>query len=259
MAMSLDILHDRNIIALPKKEQGLAWLVQNGPVVADPPLPNWLLKALTDEERVLRVRRGVYVAPTNEGRLPSLPRVLSELADGGYITGYAAFGLHGLNDQEARQWWVVTPNRQSDIRYGQREVHFVSSPTQAALGQTVFVSIDGESVRVATPAQALVDEVRYAPFGIDYVALTRVVVRAVTAGRIRAGDVADILEKAPSSSVARRVGFLLELAGADGDLRLQAWANTHRAVTDADRFEVRNSRWHLALPQSPDDIRRAAR
>jgi Predicted transcriptional regulator len=257
--VDIQSLHENSIIALPQKEQGLVWLVQNGPLVANPPLPVPVLRSLTHDERILRLRKGLYLVPSAEGRLPRPAQTAGLVAPDGYISGQAALMLHGLTDQDIGRWFVVTARRQADIRYGYIVVHFVLSPAVHATGQWAELSVSGEPARVATVAQAIVDELRFSPFGLDYVAMTSMVRTAFELKRTTARELRAVLDRKPSVAVARRLGLVIELATGKRDATLQMAARSQRGVTRTHSDRIAEPAWRLVLPRSRNDILRASR
>jgi predicted transcriptional regulator of viral defense system len=256
-AMDLHNLHERQIIAVAKTEQAMAWLVANGPLVVDPPLPNWLMKSLERSRRVMRLRRGIYLVPKPDGRLPSLPRAMNMLDEDGYVTGHGALAAQGLNDQDVSRWWAVGSRRQSDIVYGLYRAHFVFSPEAAVGGERAMVSFEGEQVRMATATQALVDEARLMPFGFDWVETARVLSNAVAVDRTDEERVIRVLRKQPSLAATRRLGLLFELVRGEphkGLLELARRSDTISRVSDG---RVTDPPWRIGLPFGRDHIRRA--
>jgi Transcriptional regulatory protein, C terminal len=154
-------LHGRDLIAVDKTEQAMAWLISQGPVVEHPPLPAWITKKLVAARRIMRLRRDAYLVPDASGRLPSLPRAMNLLDPSCYVSGHGALAAQGLNDQDIAVWWSVGNRRQADISYGLFRAHFVVSPESAKHGEYHVVTSDGDRVKMATPAQALVDEAHH--------------------------------------------------------------------------------------------------
>lgn len=257
--MNLSILHDRRIIALDKTEQAMAWLVQNGPLVADPPLPLWVLKALVADRRILRLRRGLFLAPRDDGRLPSFPAAINSVEPAGYITGHGALVAHGLNDQDVSHWWSLATRRQSDIRYGRFRAHFTLSPERARTGQRTTVQVEGDNVTVATVAQAFVDELTFMPFGLDWVEIARVLRNAVEANRTNEREMLSLIRERPSVAVTRRAGLLFELVRGRPDPELLAAARANDDITRVVGSGVTDRTWRLTLPFPRERILRGLR
>jgi len=257
--MDLTNLHERNLIAVPQQEQALAWLIANGPLVERPPLPMTVLRNLVRQQRLVRLRRSAYRAPTAGGKLPSLPRTIALLDPEGYISGHGALSLHDLTDQDIVHWYSVSVRRQADIAYGQTSTHFVLSPARRRVASTRSIRVGGERVVVATPARAFVDEVELMPFGLDYPETARILRYAVDVRAATEDDLVAEIARTPSVAGARRLGFLLELATGHPNPRLRAIAQATPGMTRTSRDDVAEYPWRLYLPQSPRAILAASR
>jgi predicted transcriptional regulator of viral defense system len=255
--MLLDNLHERNLIAVPKMEQAMAWLVEHGPLLTDPPIPGWIMERLVESGRVMRLRRGVYLVPDQFGKLPSFARAISQLDPAGYITGHAALATQGLNDQDVPQWWAVGSHRQGDIVYGLYRGHFVLSPLSARLGKRHLVRVEGDRVSMATPTQALVDEARLMPFGFDWIETARVLRNAVETGQTDEDRALRALRAQPSLAATRRLGLLFEIVRGEPDERFVAAARRTLAPSVVMGSNHLDARWRVALPFDPLRIRRA--
>jgi len=240
----------------------MEWLVAHGPLVASPPLPSWALERLVKTERILRLRRGVYLAPTSDGLLPSIEATIGLLAPGGYITGYAALILHGLTDQDTNRYNVISDTRQGNARYGQRSIRLVWSRARAASAHTVHREFDEVSVRLATPAQAVFDCLSLpslAPYWRELVLVIRV---GLQSRRLRRKELTELVAKAKSPSVARRAGFLLQVAG--GSIDEQLWTLARRTHDQTDLLPdipalATSREWRLRLPVTELELKEAAR
>lgn len=257
--MDLTSLHDRNLIAVPQQEQALAWLIRNGPLVEEPQLPMTVLRALVAQERLLRLRRGAYLAPTADGRLPSMPRAMNLVDPEGYISGHGSLSLHELSDQDIVRWYSVTSRRQTDISYGPLSAHFVLSPARRRAASTTRMDVRGDQTILATPARAFIDEVELMPFGLDYPETTRILRYAVDTHAATEDVLIAELERTPSVAGARRLGLLLELATGQKNARLLEIAQASPGMTRTSDDAVPVFSWRLYLPQAPRDIVAASR
>jgi predicted transcriptional regulator of viral defense system len=247
---------------VPVLEQTMAWLVQHGPVIVNPPLPMWALNRLIRQERVVRLRRDVYLAPTKESRLPSIQAVAGLLSPGGYISYYGALILHGLTDQDANTWVVVSERRQARVRYGAKEIQFVFSPARASSGDVKVRDFDGYPVRVATAAQAVVDCLAYPQHAPSPRALMATFALGLQSGRVDLQGFTQLVVRRDSPSVARRAGLLLELAGARPDDRIRRIAlRTHdrTSLLRKGPAQASDSKWRLDLPASREQLVAATR
>ncbi len=257
--MDLDTLHERNLIAVPQQEQALAWLIQNGPLVEEPPLPMTVLRNLVSQQRLVRLRRGVYLAPTPEGRLPPLSRTIALLDPEGYISGHGALSLLDLTDQDIARWYSVSSRRQADISYGSLSAHFVLSPARRSQASTRDVLVRGDRVVLATPPRAFVDEVELMPFGLDYSETTRILRYAVDTRAATEDALVAELARTPSVAGARRLGLLLDLATGHKNARLLEIAQSSPGMTRTSGDDIPVYPWRLYLPQSPSGILAASR
>lgn len=256
--MNLDSLNETELIALPQVEQAMAWLVSNGPIVSDPPISNWILRSLVDARRIMRLRRSLYVVPSGDARLLGVGHTVNTLDPEGYVSGLAALALHNLTDQDVADWWSISPRRQSDIRYGRVRVHFVYSPVRARSGERTIVTQAGEQVTVATPAQAILDELRFMPERIDWLAIARMLSEALNQQATTPGELTTVLsrDRAPSTAVARRLGFLLEAVGASAPDSLFKISRRTHDVTAVVGAKATVDRWRLISPLSEHEIQR---
>ena len=256
--MSLDSLNETELIALPQVEQAMAWLVSNGPLITDPPIPNWILRRLVEARRVLRLRRSLYLVPSTEARLMGVGPTVNALDPEGYVSGLAALALHGLTDQDIADWWSISPRRQSDVRYGRIDVHFICSPDRARSGERVVVSQAGETITVATPSQAILDVLRFMPDRINWLAIARMLAEALAQRATTPTELTTMLlkDRAPSAAVARRLGFLLEAVGATAPDPLLAISRRTHDVTAIPGAKAHVERWRLISPVSEQDIQR---
>lgn len=255
-SMNLDNLHERHLIAVQKTEQAMAWMVEHGPLVVDPGLPTWITESLVDARRVMRLRRGVYLAPDAEGRLPSLPRAMSLLDPSGYVSGHGALAAQGLTDQDVAVWWAAGSRRQADIAYGLYRAHFVLSPQSARQGQRQVVAYEGDQISMATPSQALVDEARLMPFGFDWVETGRILRNAVDLAQTDEKQVLGLLAAQPSLAATRRLGVLFEIVRGEPDPRFLEAARRNLTVSRISGEEQMDPVWRITLPVDKKQIRR---
>lgn len=257
--MDISSLHESRLIAIPQKEQGMAWLVSHGPLVVNPPLPPQVLRALAAERRIVRLRKGLYLAPSAAGQLPSLPATINLADPDGYISGHGALMLHGLNDQDISRWYSISNRRQADITYGRLNVHFVYSPEQRRVARVTTVSHRGTRVTVATVAQAFIDEVTLMPYRLDYSETIRVLRNALQSRQTTERELVAVLKRRPSVAGARRLGFMLEAVLGRITPELLDLARRNEGTTAVGGATVAERKWRLMLPRSRDAIVRASR
>lgn len=253
---------DPVLVRQPVTEQAMQWLIESGPVIVRPPLPVWTLKRLVVSKRILRLRRDVYLAPRSDGKLLPPVAVAALLAPKSYLSFYGALSLHGLTDQDASTLAVVTPARQSSVRYGGRTIEFYASPRPVKRAKTTTKEFDGVSVRLATPAQAFVDSLEVRRLGGSIRELAKIL-RVGLAGRLMTVDeVTQLVGAVGSAAVARRLGLLLELADAEVPDHLREMSKRIHEPTLFDPHRAarfRDAVWNLQLPASREEILRSLR
>jgi predicted transcriptional regulator of viral defense system len=257
--MDLNSLYEHNLLALPQQEQALAWLIENGPLVDEPPLPMTVLRNLVKRQRLVRLRRGLYLAPTPAAQLPSFPRTINLVDPDGYISGHGALSLHDLTDQDVVRWYSVSTRRQADITYGPFSAHFVLSAVRRRAASTSEVTVRGDRIVVATPARAIVDEVELMPLGLDYAETARILRYAVDTRAATEDILVAEMECTPSIAGARRLGFLLDLATGHRNARLLEIAQSSPGMTRTSRDRVAEYLWRLYLPERRATILGASR
>lgn len=238
----------------------MEWLIDNGPLVAGPPLPSWALERLVKGERILRLRRDVYLAPTMQGRLPSIEAVVGMLAPTGYITAYAAMILHGLTDQDTNRCVVIGGPRQSNARYGHREIRFVWRPSaRVAKAHRESRTYDDIPINVATVAQAVVDSLVLPQFAPPVRELVRIIRVGLQSGRLDSKELVDLVlhERFKSAAVARRAGFLIGAAGGGVDHHLAERArrgHDRTVLVPSTPAKAYSAEWHLELPMLESEL-----
>lgn len=259
--MSINNLDKLGITRQPLLEQAMTWLVEHGPVHRDPELPHWTLRQLVRTERIARLRRGLYLAPTPAGRLPALPAVAQLLAPDGYLSFYGAITLHGLTDQDTALWAMVTREPAFPIRYGARRLEFVPWPARVRNASVGTKKVDGVTVRLATPVQAFCDCLEAPRYGPSASELVHVLRDGLALRGLSERALVTHAVNIASPVLARRLGLLLELTTGKIDPRLQALATrSHNYTRFDDRpAKERDPRWRLLLPRSREDILAAAR
>jgi predicted transcriptional regulator of viral defense system len=251
-------------LALPAKtEQAMAWLVENGPLHVDPDLPAWLLHRLVRAERIAKLRRGVYLAPGAGARLLGLPAAASQLEPTGYLSFYGALVLHGLTDQDTTRWGYVSSKRQASLRFGNERLDFVPWPRRLRDAEVQVLKRGTESIRIASPAQAICDALEAPHYAQSWPEMIHVLRTGLALKKVSVAKVRARALKIGSPALARRLGLLLELTTGHTDAQLQELAhrsnNWTRVAGLGGNATVRDSRWRLELPRSRDWIVGAVR
>jgi len=262
--MSLNNLLKVGAVALPKVEQAAAWMIEQGPVIEHPELPAWVLRTLVGQNRIARLRRGVYAVPDAEGRLRLSPLAVGEIVEPGSIVSFhAALAFWNLTDQTPRRIGVVSRTRHSSIGFGPQTVVFLSRPRAIKQMESKRSRIGDRSVHVATPVQAFVDALSSPPLSASPAELLTILAhglatRIFTATGLRRRALAD-----GSLVVARRLGLLLELATGAADRELLERARSSHAYSSFAGPEGHAAthavpRWRLRTPTSPERMQAAS-
>ncbi len=259
--MNSNNLEKMGLIYSPKVEQAMAWLVDEGPLHRTPHLPAWMLRNLTTGQRIARLRRGVYLAPQVSGRMPGLLPTAQLLEPAGYISFYSALVEHNLTDQDSALCVMVAPVRQRSVHYGQFRIHFVPWPRRLKSAATLTLRRDNITLRLATPIQALLDSLEAPRFSPSAPEMFRMLRDGLDFKKITLRPLLRQAVGLNSPAVARRLGFLLELATGEVYPELLEISMRSHAWTRFDDAEprARESRWRLLLPRSGSAIVMAAR
>ncbi len=261
--MQQRIAYESGLTKVPKLEQAMAWLIEHGPVVVDPALPQWVLHDLIEGQRIARLRRGVYLVPRPSGQMVDLPAAATLLAPKGYLSFYGALVVHGLTDQDTTRWGFVTDKRQGSLTWGPRRLDFVPWPRRLRSAAVKTFHRGTETIRIGSPAQALCDVLeapRYAPSWPEllHVLRTGLARHEFTVPGLRARAVT-----INSPALARRLGLLLEIETGRVDSALLKISNRSNDRTRlaglGTRARVRDARWRVELPRSRGDLLAAVR
>src|SRR6266516_1172321 len=128
--VKVDNVYESGLLRPAKIEQAMAWLIEHGPLLEEPPLPWWMLRDLVRAGRIARVRRGLYLVPRPHGEMLPLPAIATELEPRGYLSFYGALVHYGLTDQDTATWQYVSPKRARALRLGGRRLDFVPWPSR---------------------------------------------------------------------------------------------------------------------------------
>ncbi len=262
--MSLNNLLKLGAVSLPKIEQAAAWLIENGPVIEHPALPAWILRALVKQNRVARLRRGVYAVPDAAGRLGLSPLAVGEIVEpGSVVSFYAALAYWNLTDQTPRRIGIVSRRRHSPIAFGPQTVVFVARPKVLKEMRYRTAKIEDRVVRVARPVQAFLDALSSATLGAAPAEMLTILARGLETSVFTTSGLRRAALTTGSVALARRLGLLLELATNAQDPRLLELARGSHAYLDFVGPEHAPTqhpvpRWLLRLPQTPDRLRIAA-
>ena len=82
----------------PVLNQAMRYLIENGPLVKTPPLPDWSLSRLVAQKRILRLRSGLYLTARAGGELPDVWETAGLIAEEVSSGFWGALRLHGMTD-----------------------------------------------------------------------------------------------------------------------------------------------------------------
>ena len=262
--MSLNTLLKVGAVSLPKVEQAAAWMIEHGPIIENPELPTWVLRTLVRQNRIARLRRGVYAVPDAQGQLRLSPFAVGELVEPGSIVSFhAALAYWNVTDQIPRRIGVLSKKRHSPVAFGTQTVLFLARPRALKRAEFMITKIGDQTLRVATPAQAFIDALSSPPLAVSPAELLTILVhglatKILTPTGLRRRALAD-----GSLVVARRLGFLLELATGQTDSALLERARSSHAYSSFDGPEDQRAthavpRWLLRTPAAPERMQAAA-
>lgn len=262
--MSLNKLLKVGAVALPKVEQAAAWMIEQGPIIENPELPVWVLRTLVKQNRVARLRRGVYAVPDAQGQLRLSPFAVGEVVEPGSVVSFhAALAFWNVTDQTPRRIGVLSKKRHSSVAFGPQTIVFLARPRALKHMEFKLTKIGDRIARVATPAQAFIDALSYPPLAASPAEMLTILgyglaTKIFTPTGLRRRALAD-----GSLVVARRLGLLLELATGKIDSDLLARARTSHAYSSFDGPEVQQAshavpRWLLHTSATPERMQAAA-
>jgi len=262
--MSLNNLIKVGAVALPKVEQAAAWMIGQGPIIEHPELPVWVLRTLVGQNRVARLRRGMYAVPDARGQLRLSPFAVGEVVEPGSVLSFhAALAFWNVTDQIPRRIGVVSKKRHSPIAFGPQTVVFLARPRTLRHMEVKRTKIGDQTVGVATPAQAFVDALSSPPLAASPAEMLTILghglaTKIFTPTALRRRALAD-----GSLVVARRLGLLLELATGKTDSALLERARSSHAYSSFDGPEDQQAthavpRWLLHTPAAPERMQAAA-
>lgn len=262
--MKLDDLITTGAVWLPKIEQAYAWLVENGPVVAEPELPKWVLHELVAGGRILRLRRGVYLVPDTDGKI-----ALPALAVGGlveplsYVSFYAALAHWGLTDQTPRRIGVVSKHRHRPIPFGSQQIEFLAAEVRLPKSGLREERQTGYRIRVAAPAHALLDSLAHPRLSAAPAEMLRVLEHGLLGGAFSKEELVELTLSRRGVAVPRRLGLLLEALTGVAEPKLQSRAQNSNTYLDfsgpeSTVFFKRVPGWRLTAPADAAGLRAAA-
>ncbi len=206
-----------------------------------------------------RLQHGRYVAsrergPARSPRLqafdPVAEAVLRRLGVEYYISWHSALWHHGLIDQQARRVYVAVRREKRPVRIGLAEVRFVQVAERKFFGWEVSEDYEWQ-VRVATVEKALVDSFDKPKLAAPVPVVADAMRRAWRAGKLDPERLVATVERFDGPTLARRIGFFMDLYGIPGSERLTLRLGRGYAVPlvpgrrPAPGAQPVNSRWRV--------------
>lgn len=239
-------------------------MIGQGPIIEHPELPAWVLRALVRQNRVVRLRRGVYAVPDAQGRLGLSPFAVGQVVEPGSVVSFhSALAFWNVTDQTPRRVGVVSKKRHSPVAFGPQTVVFLARPRKLGRMEVRRSRIGDQTVRIATSAQAFVDALSYPPLAASPAEMLTILAHGLATKifsptGLRRRALAD-----GSLVVARRLGLLLELATGETDSELMRRARSSHAYSSFDGPEDHRPthavpRWLLRTPVTPERMQAAA-
>jgi predicted transcriptional regulator of viral defense system len=238
--------------------------------VHDPAGPPVSFYATVDRLRrrnVLHVlQRGRYVltrdrAPARSPRLddldPVADAVLRRLGHDYYVSWHSALWYHGLLDQQSRRIYVAVRGKKRDVQIGLATVRFVLTTERKFFGWERADDFEWP-VNVATVEKALIDSLDRPQLAAPVPVVASAMRAAWRSGSLDPERLVDLTVRFRSPTVARRVGFFMDLYEIPGSDPLTLHLGRKYAVPLTPGDEPRgstvpvNSRWRVF--EHPDVI-----
>ncbi len=186
---------------------------------ARPPDLRNVVRRLCEKNVLHRLQHGRYVAsrergPARSPRLdafdPVAEAVLRRLEVEYYLSWHSGLWHHGLIDQQSRRIYVAVRREKRPVRMGLAEVQFVRVIERKFFGWEID---DGYElpVRVATVEKALVDSFDKPKLAAPVPVVADAMRSAWRAGKLDPELLVETVERFDGPTVARRVGFFMDL------------------------------------------------
>jgi predicted transcriptional regulator of viral defense system len=206
-----------------------------------------------------RIQHGRYVAsrergPARSPRLdafdPLAEAVLRRLEFDYYLSWHSGLWHHGLIDQQSRRIYAAVRREKRPVRMGLAEVRFVQVTERKFFGWETDEDFEWP-VCVATVEKALVDSFDKPKLAAPVPVIADAMRGAWRAGKLDPELLVKTVERFGGPTVARRVGFFMDLYGIPGSERLTLRLGRGYAVPltpgrrPAPGEQPVNSRWRV--------------
>jgi predicted transcriptional regulator of viral defense system len=191
------------------------------------------LQRLEKEELIIRVERGKYTVHED-------PLIYcSHIVYPSYISMWSTFALKGLTEQILREIMIVTSVSKSELNTVSSVISFTKSKHCFGYTKEIY---QGHEVFIASVEKAVIDSLLYkkVPFSE--------IIKAIDNSEISSDKIIEFVLKIGSSSLAKRVGFLLERNGVDMDKLLDI-IDYNYILLDADGSKTGefDKKWRLII------------
>jgi predicted transcriptional regulator of viral defense system len=166
-----------------------------------------------------RLQHGRYVASRERGpaRSPRLQAfdpvaevVLRRLQVEYYLSWHTALWRHGLIDQQSRRIYVAVQREKRPVRVGLAEVLFLRVAKRKFFGWEIDEDFEWP-VRIATVEKAFLDSFDRPKLAAPVPVVADAMRRAWREGKLDPGRLVKAVERFGGPTVARRVGFFMDL------------------------------------------------
>jgi predicted transcriptional regulator of viral defense system len=217
------------------------------------------VERLAGKNMLHRIQHGRYVASRERGsaRSPRLDAfdplaeaVLRRLEFDYYLSWHSGLWHHGLIDQQSRRIYAAVRREKRPVRMGLAEVRFVQVTERKFFGWEIVEDFEWP-VRVATVEKALVDSFDKPKLAAPVPVIADAMRGAWRTGKLDPALLVKTVERFGGPTVARRVGFFMDLYGIPGSERLTLRLGRGYAVPltpgrrPAPGKQPVNSRWRV--------------
>lgn len=191
------------------------------------------LYRLENRGLINRIERGKYTVHED-------PIIFStHLVYPSYISMWSLFSLRGLTEQVLREIMIVTSVNKMEITKGSYSISFTKSSHCFGYDKEMY---QGYEVFLATVEKAIIDSLMYRKVPFDEI------VKVIRSADLNPDKMTEYISRINSSSLAKRIGFLMEKEGVDMDSLLDLIDYNYILLNvDGEDTGVKNERWRLIV------------
>ena len=120
-----------------------------------------VLRRLVASGELLRTHRGIYALPERDVTEHTDLSLATMLVPSGTICLLSALAYHRIGTQLPHEVWMMIPARSHRPHIKRPPMRFVTASGSALTGGVQRVTIEGQSVRIASPEKTVIDCFRY--------------------------------------------------------------------------------------------------